>query len=477
MGLIGFETNEKAIFGNALGGLFFQFLIRFKGVIILPLIVHYLSKETIADWRIITTTVSVLLPLLTLNILDGSGLYFASDFDKKSIEKKYSSIINLSFVLLLFSIIPLFIKIKHDPELAELLILIISTLFVNYIFKIAVFIPQVYQKTKKLLIVNFISEYLSAAITYYLLYNNWSNIYTLVIPIFTINIIVSIWLFILLLKEIKFRLFYIDFEFIKKTLKISLPLIPVFFTEWIISSFCIYILEYYHGKKIVGEFSIALSISTLILTLKATLQYFWFSTCSNLIVNNNIEKFNNFYLVISKVFLFGILLCFIFYSFFSNDLILLLSSKEYSSMNIPINILNFGFGFMILATMLNGILYALSKTKVILYINIITAFISILIAYLTIPSYGVIGASACILISNLILYLGMLILIKKQINLPKLNIFPLLFFSFLFITIGFYSFYNFEPLINTGIGILILTIFTIIGLKLEFLPKKLKNII
>ena len=281
----------------------------------------------------------------------------------------------------------------------------------------------------------------------------------------------------MLLKEIKFRLFYIDFEFIKKTLKISLPLIPVFFTEWIISSFCIYLLEYYHGKKIVGEFSIALSISTLILTLKATLQYFWFSTCSNLIVNNNIEKFNNFYLVISKVFLFGILLCFIFYSFFSNDLILLLSSKEYSSMNIPINILNFGFGFMILATMLNGILYALSKTKVILYINIITAFISILIAYLTIPSYGVIGASACILISNLILYLGMLILIKKQINLPKLNIFPLLFFSFLFITIGFYSFYNFEPLINTGIGILILTIFTIIGLKLEFLPKKLKNII
>lgn len=475
MSIIGFDTNNKTIMGNAIGGLVFQFLIRLKGVFILPLIVHFLSVENIADWRIISTTVSLLLPLLTLNILDGSGMFFSSDFEKNSVSEKFNSVLNVSFLILLIGTVPLYFILINSDTLSSLTYLIITNVFVSYLFKISVFIPQVYQKTKKLLIVNFITEYGSALITVLLMYSNWVSLYTLIYPIFVVNILSSIWLLSIIFREIKFRLFFIKKEFVVKSLRISIPLIPVFFTEWIIASISIYFISYYHNKNMVAGFSIALSIATLILTLKATLQYFWFSTCSNLLINNKMEEFNKFYSLIFRSFSLVIILGTFFYLFFVNDLVLVLSSKNYLYLNYPIIIISIGYGFLILSSLLNGILYSLTKTKEIMWIYLISAIIGIVINFLLIPKYGLIGASISTLIGNICLYFGMDIVVKRIIKLPKINnyftflsIVILLFFSGLLLRIN-----NTEPNFLRLIGLIYILFCVFVSYKLKIIPNEI----
>ena len=99
MEIISFDTRGSAIAKNAFWGFLLQVLLKFKGVILLPIVVHFLSPETLGEWKLITTTVSVLLPVISLNLFDGSGMFFSSDVDKVSVRKKYYSVFNLALML------------------------------------------------------------------------------------------------------------------------------------------------------------------------------------------------------------------------------------------------------------------------------------------------------------------------------------------------------------------------------------------
>lgn len=479
MSVIGFNSNTNKIIKNAIGGLIFQFLIRFKGVFILPLIVNFYNQNEIADWRIITTIVSLAIPVFTLNILDGSAVFFSNDFNNKSVSEKFNTIFHITHIVLFLFFVPLIFILKNNELTNNITVFIVANVYVNFLLKLAILLPQVYQKTKKLILISFITEYGSSFITVLLLFTNHIHFYSLIIPILLTNFIVSVWLLLIVFKEIKYHPFYINKKFIKETLAVCLPLIPVFFTEWIISSISIFLIGFYHSKEMIGSFSVALSIASLILTLKSTLQYFWFSTCSHLLLSKNILKFNSLYILIYKTYSFVIIIGIFFYLFFVDDLIKLLSNISYLLLKKSIIILSLGYSFLILSTLLNGVLYALGKTKEIMWAYILSASFCITSSAILIPYFGLIGASISTLIGNITLFITMLAVTKKHYMLPviKNETKFLIMIGVLFIIGTLIRFYLVDIFIVKIIGIIYIFIVFIIAYFLNFVPIEVNQFI
>ena len=470
MGIISFEANKSAVFKNAALGLLFQFLIRLKGIITLPIIVHFLSKEDLGSWLIIYTSASLILPIITLNLFDGSGMFFSSDFDNESVTRKYSTILSSVSYIVLVLIVPVAFILHYLTITKSFWLPIIIYLLISIVFKAAIMLFQCYQKSKLLVIVNFILAYSSILLTL-LVITKYRSYLSIVGPIIVTQLIVSILLFARIYKEIKFKS-YIDKFFLREVLKIGIPLIPVYITEWLLSSIGVYMLGYFGQLSEVGSFSVLLSISGIFLILRTTLQFFWFSTCSNLIRSEKITEFNSIYQLIVKGYIYLIISGIIFYTFFINDIINFLASKEYIQLATPIIITVIGNAFLIFSSINNGILYAVARTKEILLSYLVSSLTVVVISLLLIPQYRILGAALGMVIGNFVLQLMLQLFSKKAKVVKKIDgLFLVLFISFLIIILSYYiSHLKMSFLLIRTLGVIILVLYTIFIVQLKFLP-------
>lgn len=470
MTIISFEADNKAVFKNAGLGLLFQFLIRSKGIITLPIIVHFLSKEDLGSWLIISTAAAFITPVITLNLFDGSGMFFSSDFDNSSVTRKYSTILTSVLIIVLLLAIPAAFILSNLSVTKAFWIPIILYLLISILFKASIMLYQCYQKSKLLVIVNFIVEYGSAALTL-LAILKFRTYWILVIPVFFMQLLLSIILLFKIRKEIKFK-FYIDKDFLQKVLKIGIPLIPVYITEWLLSFIGVYMLGYFGQLNEVGSFSVLLSVAGLFLILRTTLQFFWFSTCSNLLRTNNSIKFNEIYQLIVKGYIYLIISGIIFYTFFITDVIRIFTSTEYLFLANSILVTVIGYAFLIFSSIYNGILYALARTKEILVSYSISSLFVIVVSYLLIPQYRIMGAALGLLIGNLILQLLLQKFSTKAHVVNKIDhLLTVLVLSSIIVLISFYlSQLKIPPHFIRIIGALMLMLYTFFIIQMNYVP-------
>lgn len=398
-------------------GLVTQALIKFKAVFILPIIVHFLSKEDIGTFRIITTSAGFLIPLVTLNIFDGSGIFLSADFNKDSVSVKYNSLLSSLIYILPFTLFlsAAFLFLFGTTHLYWVLILLFIASSV--VFKAFLTPYQAYQKSKKIVLINFINEYANAALTLLLIYFFIKNYYALFIPVIIMQLLISVYLFFDIKKEITLK-FYIDKNFIKKVVKVSLPLLPVYIGEWLLTSISIYFLENFRGLEEVGTYSVAFSIASLILILRATLQYFWFSTATNLLQNQEINHFKKLYTNVIKIYLTLIVSGIIFYGFYSEAMIKILANNHYLSAQLPIVVLAIAFSFFVFSGIFNGVLYGMGETKVIFYGYLVSGVITIITSYVLVKNYGVLGAAFSSMFGYAILAVYLFLMTNRKIHFP-----------------------------------------------------------
>jgi O-antigen/teichoic acid export membrane protein len=476
--IISFDNSNKGIAKNALLGFVFQFIIKFKGVLLLPLIVHYLPKEILGEWRLISTTITIILPVITLNVLDGSGMFFSADTEKRRVKIKYYTILHLTLILTsVFTILSLLLK--HYIQLfneytADLLLFFISSV----LLKLSIFLFQTYQKSSRLILINLFVEYGGALLTIVLIFRGIRNIYSLLLPMIILNFITASILFPKILNEIKYD-FHFDLKFIKKVLPISIPLIPVYITEWILGSVGIYFLQYFYSIEVVGSYSVLLSIASLLLTLRATLQFFWFSTCSNMLQNSMQIEFQKILTEILKFYFVFCLLALVIYGFFTQDLINILANGSFNSIKRPLFFTSLGYVFLIFSTIWNGVLYSLGKSKKILWNYTLTSILIVLLSLLLIKKNGINGASYAYMIGNIFLF----ILMYKsdtgiKINFIRKDKIINIIFIVIFMLISVFQFINIDEYVKRIIGGgVILLIFIIIYTSRYIVPRKFYSII
>ena len=404
--IISFNTKSSVIAKNALLGFLLQALLKFKGVIILPIIVHFLSREVIGEWRIITASVAILLPIISLNLFDGSGMFFSSDLDKKSVRNKYYTVFNTALILEAFSAILFCVfGVFYKGEFSGIVLPVFLYFVTMYNYKMGIMLLQTYQKSKRLMIINLIAEYGGVALSLVLLALGVRSVMVFLIPPIAIYTIVFIYMFICINHEIPYCL-SIDFGFLKKTLPISLSLMPVFLAEWVLASIGIFAIKHFAGTAEVGSFSVLTSLASLVLSLRATLQFFWFSTCSN-VMKTDYDKFLKIFSVVVKAYLFILALLVVLYGLLSRELILILANEEYLPIRKDLFFFVLGNCLMVFSCIWNGMMYAKGESLKILSSYLTASLVTALLSWFGAKYVGITGACVAYFIGETVLFVMM----------------------------------------------------------------------
>jgi O-antigen/teichoic acid export membrane protein len=401
--IISFDTQGSAIAKNAFWGFLLQVLLKFKGVILLPIVVHFLSRDVLGEWKLITTTVSVLLPIISLNLFDGSGMFFSSDVDKVSVRKKYYSVFNLALILEAASLLLCIAVTWLFKEIDARFMLMVFVYFAAmYNYKMGIMLLQTYQKSRFLMILNLTAEYGGFLLSLALIALGYRNVIVLLAPPVILYTSLSVFMFFRIGKEIPYW-GSIDRDFLRTTLPVSLSLLPVYLAEWVLMAIGVYALNHFYGEGEVGFYSVLTSLASLTLALRATLQFFWFSTCSNMIRNGD-SQFPRYFHMVFKVYLLLIVIAVLLYAGFSRELILIMAKEEYLPIEKDLYVVVLGNCLMVLSCIWNGIMYARGEGVKITTAYLAAGVVAVVLSPLLSQRMGILGAALSYLVANATLF-------------------------------------------------------------------------
>jgi O-antigen/teichoic acid export membrane protein len=404
------SLDYKSLFKKFSHGLVLNILLKIKGVLYIPILVNFISKEDLGEISYIKAIVGLLTGIMLLNIPDSSNRIILKEDDKHNQNKIINSLTNFSFLSGLIFLL-LFILISTIFNLIDLrLILIItSMLFSALIDKLSKYVFQIFQNTKLLSLVIIITEYVSFGVVCFVLFNSWYDDILTILYIYTVSLTVSsVYLFNKLFKSFTFKLI-IDLITVKKVLKISLFLFPASYSLMIIQSSDYVIIERFIGLEDLGIYSFSYSLAGVVSGLSMAITFFWYS--SAVYANKKqLEKLINLILRLSLIAL--ILLIFGYYIF--TDLIIELINPEYKSANNIIMILIVGFFIGVINQIYQGIMYADGNEKAILIDTSLIALTNLILNLIFIPSYGIKFAAFSTSLSFILLFILRTIYLYKN---------------------------------------------------------------
>lgn len=404
------SLDSKSLFNKFSHGLVLNILLKIKGVIYIPLLVNFISKEDLGEISYVKAIVGLLTGIMLLNIPDSSNRIILNEDDKLKQNKIINSLTNFSFLSGLIFLL-LFVLITSIFNLIDLRLILIITamLFSALIDKLSKYVFQIFQNTKLLSLVIIITEYLSLGIVCIVLYNSWYDDILTILYIYTFCLIVSsVYLFNKLFKSFTFKL-NIDLVTVKKVLKISLFLFPASYSLMIIQSSDYVIIERFIGLEDLGIYSFSYSLAGVVSGLSMAITFFWYS--SAVYANKKqLEKLINLILKLSLIAL--ILLIFGYYIF--TDLVIELINPEYKSANNIIMILIVGFFIGVINQIYQGIMYADGNEKAILIDTSLIALTNLVLNLVFIPTYGIKFAAFSTSLSFILLFILRTIYLYKN---------------------------------------------------------------
>ena len=204
-------------------------------------------------------------------------------------------------------------------------------------------------------------------------------------------------------------------DYIKKSLKICIPMVPHLLSQLLLSSCDIIMVKNISGASSTGIYSMAYTIANLLYALLIQLFNPWSPWVYRRLKNNEIDSIHkNSKLLMSFCFVMCIGL-----SCIAPELIKLLLNKKYFPAIDLIAPICIGIFFQIMYIFFYDIEYYYKKTKQIAFFSVITAILNIVLNYLFINLFGYQAAAYTTLISYFILlllhYIGMKFIEKRKI--------------------------------------------------------------
>lgn len=248
----------------------------------------------------------------------------------------------------------------------------------------------------------------------------------------------------------------------------SLPLMFVSFLAKVIAWTDVLMIGYFKTNSDVGIYNVALPTAGLMFMAPTALIYLFMPVIGKLYGENKPEEIRGVYNRINKwVFLITFWI-FLFMIFFAKRIITGFFGGNYTGAITPFLILCFGYMLFSLSYICSDLLGVIKKTKTIFSIVFVFSLVNVVLNYILIPRYNLIGAAIATSFSFVV---GALALIIFNYKFTKLQ--P---FKFGFLKLGFCSLlsilavYWFSRYINWGLTGLILIgiIYLIIYLGLMF---------
>lgn len=455
--------NNSFIF--ALGNLGTKLIVFF----LIPLYTYYLTTSEFGLVDLLTTTISLLIPLITLSVFD-SVLRFVMDknYDKSSVLINAIVVAIIGNALLL-SIYPILLLILpfHGMLLYFYLLLLLQS--VNSIF-------MQYIRAKgfiKLFAVSGIVNaftLLFANIVFLVIYNMGIEgyLFSLIIA----SIVSSLFIFIMGELWSDLQLCKINIKLAKEMLKYSIPLIPNALMWWIMGFSDRYIITYYLGLSATGLYAVATKIPSILIIINSIFFQAWQMSAIEEVNSKEKSKFfSDVFNIFSCVMLLSTSFILLHLKLFMD--ILFADSFSKSWEYVPFLLL--GVVFSSFSGFLGTNYIAVKKTVGVFKTSIIGAVINVFLNIILIPVVGAIGAAIATMFSFAIIWLLRVKDTKKFVSI-KLNIKKLLLtiivikVQILVLYLGF----SYEYLIQVCLFFIIL----LINLnEIKLLIKKIREVI
>jgi O-antigen/teichoic acid export membrane protein len=297
---------------------------------------------------------------------------------------------------------------------------------------------------KDLVIISIYSGALFAVLELYLSYlnislqkKNYSIIYLLknILPyiisliLFSLNITnnaasfghIQLFCFLLISAVILYMIFFYNAtakafstKYLKYSLKLSIPMIPVALSAYILTFSDRYVIDYYFSKKEVAEYTVAFTVASILTFVTLALNNVWQPYILRKLKHPNWKEINKTaYIYIGVISIVSIVV------FLLQDVILLLvSSSSYSTNEvkkiIPILILSNFMHF--LYTMFSGVLWFHQRMLLVPLPTVFAAGLNILLNFLLLPRYGYTAAAYTTLLSYTIQFFIIYMLCKRKLR-------------------------------------------------------------
>ena len=430
-----------------------------KGIIFLmaPLFSRWLSVEDYGSFDLITTYVSLLLPLCTLSIAEAAFRFLLDDLENRKKKIVVSSSFIVALIGYVIGILVFYLaslwwsKLNFGWPVCTLLFAqILSTYFSE--------IARGLKKVGLYSLFSFISVVLLSSLsTVFLLVFKWGL--SGIVLGYTIAYLLSAIGLFFATKSYKLISFSeISIESIKEMLAYSWPLIPNSISWWVVNVSDRLIINNFIGLAANGIYAVANKIPAIVNVLFSIFHVSWVQSASETVSDDDYAVYCNkvFNQLIPFIFSAAAVLIsgnFLFYRF-------LFDANKYFEAYYYSPILIVAAGISCIGQFMGGIMIAKKETKQNGATNVVAALSNILINIIMVRRFGLYAASVSTLFAYLILVICRYAMIQKHVKLriekksfiviaTEILVFIGVYFNktainitLLFLTIGFFLYTN-----------------------------------
>lgn len=434
---------KSNLFQNTLIYTIGNLLSKIIGFLMLPVYTNYLTTSQFGRFDLLITAVTLMLPIVTLQISDAAYRYLVDEEDEREKEKV---ITNAFFGLLInvvvgFSIVMLILILTYQITYTKLeLICFFLLAFSNLLF---VFLQQVIRglkSNKEFALSGIINALLLALLSIlFLVFMDLEYIGLLIANILAYFMAVAYILFkINIFKYVKFKLF--NARLYKILILYSIPLIPNLISWWAINFSDRMLISYYLGVDQNGIYAIANRFSTILFFMTTVFNLAWQESAILSFKDSNKDKY--YTLVFSKYlrFLFTTILILISGIGIAVPLIL---NESYQEAQYIVPFLFYGVVFSAFSSFYGTGFQSSKNTNEAVVSSLAAGIINIGLNILLLPRIGVLAAGISTLIAFFIMWLIRVYQTKKYFNI-KINIkdfISLILINILFVLVFFVTDY------------------------------------
>ena len=435
-----YKSINKVAFATIAGTLGVQFV----NFLLIPILTHALGTSGFGIVSLYTVWCSLSVSICGLQTSQ-SIIYIIQE---KSVDLRkiyYANMLTCSLIsFFIFTIISfvLYYVLRKSLEVSSILILFVFIQsFGNYCVN---YVNTIYTQEQTPLKQVFLSLFISittAVLSIILVFNiddydekYWGRIIGYALPYFICGIAITSFYVFPFVKQIRFK-------YIKEYLPICLPIILHSIAGMIFSQSDRVMLGYIKGTSEVGLYSFAFSIASLLsvvwVTINNFFQPFFFSYMKKYDYKLLDEKVNNICILYTCIYLI--------FLFLAPILMPMYGGKEFedSVTYLPVLILGVYFNFLYMFNSNYEIYY--KKTGMIARATIFSACLNVILNFILIPKFSIMGASLATLVSNIGLFLlhfysAMQISVTKKVKYV-FKIKKILLYAFFVILVTFLSYF------------------------------------
>ncbi|WP_337967387.1 polysaccharide biosynthesis C-terminal domain-containing protein [uncultured Flavobacterium sp.] len=384
--------------------------------LLLPLYTFFLTKKDLGEYDIFITTITLFVPLVSLQISDAAYRWLI-DKDKENEYLKKQIITNTMLAFgagfFLFSV---FLLIYSELETFRYKGYFFSLMFLNCLLPILQSILRGEGHTKKFAVNGLLTTFLVIVFNVLFIY----VLHLKVEGILLANVIAYTVACLLILFQINILKYFsfqaLNKELLKEMCRYSLPLIPNLMSWWVIGSASKFIILHYLGAEANGVYAISSRFPSIIVIVNSI---FVLPIQDGFLKKDiKLEDFSKLLVYFFKIEFSIIVILIVGAPIYTKYIV---NSEFYESWRF-MPFLYLGVGFNTLAALISLIYQKSRATAKITLTTILGGAISIGLCFLLVHRWGLYGISISYFLGFFIIYLLRYFDLKKELNL-KINIF------------------------------------------------------